>query len=113
MPACCILNDSMDLRYELGFFHARFGNIDLQLVVGHGIGIEHADGLVGIGLRAHRDERKALGLTVIAVLDDFGGRDVPGLCEQGAKFILGGRFCKISYVQSYFHFVLFSLRHSR
>lgn len=45
-------NEGVVLRYifGLGVFDARFGNIDFERVVGQGIGIEHADRLICIGL---------------------------------------------------------------
>ena len=47
-------------RSLLGVFHFRLGDVDLQLAVRQRISIEHADGFIGFGLFAHRNEGEAL-----------------------------------------------------
>jgi len=73
-----------------GALHAGFCNVDLQLVPGQGIGIEHADGLVGFGLGSHGDKGKALGQAAVPVLDQINHGDFSSLGEKGFDFRLGG-----------------------
>ncbi len=86
-------------------FDAWFGNIDLELVVSHGIVVEHADGLVGLSLGGHGHKCKALRHTGALFRGNFHRSDGSGLCEQGLDFILCGRLVQVSYINSNIHFV--------
>ena len=57
------------------------GKIDPQLVIIQGIGIEHADSLVGFALGAHCDKGKPLGFTSFEIHDDIHRCDISGLSE--------------------------------
>jgi len=89
---------------------AGLGDIDLELVFSQSIVVEHADCLVSVFLRGHGYESEALRLAGALVHGDFDRRDGSCGCEQGIDFILCGRLVQISYVNSYFHFVLLSTR---
>ncbi len=84
---------------------ARFGNIDFERVIGQGIGIEHADRLICIGLGGHGHKGKALRHASALVFDELDRGDRPGLREQGIDFILSGRLGQVSYVNSNIHFI--------
>ena len=84
---------------------AWFGNIDFERVIGQGIGIEHADRLICIGLDGHGHKGEAFRHASALVLDELHRRDRPGLREQGIDFILGGRLGQVSYVNSSIHFM--------
>ena len=62
--------------------------IHFQLMIIQGIGIEHADCLVGFALRAHGYEGKTLGLASFAVHDDINRSDFPRLCKERVQFLL-------------------------
>ncbi len=91
--------------FVLGAFDARLGNIDLERVVGQGIGIEHADRLICISLCGHGHKGEALRHAGALVFDEIHRRDCSSLCEQGLDFILCGRLGQVSYVDSNIHFV--------
>lgn len=91
--------------FGLGVFDARFGNIDLERVVGQGIGIEHADRLICISLYGHGHKGEALRHAGALVFDEIHRRDHSSLREQGLDFILCGRLGQVSYVNSNVHFV--------
>ena len=54
-------NKGIVLQYflVLDAFDARLGHIDLELIVSHGIVVEHTDRLIGISLRGHGYKGKA------------------------------------------------------
>ena len=89
----------------LGVLGARLGNIDLELVVSHGIVIEHADCLIGIRLRWHSYKSEAFRHASRLIFDEINRGDGSGLCEQSIDFILRGRLVQVSYVNSNIHFV--------
>ena len=84
---------------------ARFGNIDFERVIGQGIGIEHADRLICIGLCGHGHKSEAFRHASPLVFDELHRRDRSGLCEQGIDFILSGRLGQVSYINSNIHFM--------
>jgi len=84
---------------------ARFGNIDFERVIGQGIGIEHADRLICIGLGGHGNKSEAFRHASALVLDELHRGDCPGLREQGIDFILCGRLGQVSYINSNIHFI--------
>ena len=65
-----------------GTLFTGFGFIDGQRATIEFLAIEIADGLGGLFLRAHLDERKAAGLARELVHDEFAAADVTGLLEQ-------------------------------
>jgi hypothetical protein len=84
-------------------FDARFGNIDFERLVGQGIGIEHADRLIGISLYGHGHKGEAFRQSSSLVFDELHRRYRSGLREQGIDFILRGRFGQVSYVNPNIH----------
>jgi len=52
-------SEVMQMFLVLRLSDARFGNIDLERVVGQGIGIEHADRLICISLGGHGHKGEA------------------------------------------------------
>ena len=61
------------------------------------------DGLLGLHLVAHFDEREAFGLTGVAVLDQGDRGHGAGLSKQGAQLVLCGRIRQVPNVQLRFH----------
>src|ERR1017187_9706872 len=59
-----------------------FGFVDGQRATVQFLAVEIGDGLGGLFLRAHLDERKAAGLTRELVHDEFAAADVARLLEQ-------------------------------
>ncbi len=86
-------------------FDAWFGHIDLELVVSHGIVVEHADRLIGLSLGGHGYKGEALRHAGALIYGDIHRGDGSGLCEQGLDFILRGRLVQVSYINSNIHFV--------
>lgn len=91
--------------FMLCVFDARFGDIDLEHVISQGIGIEHADGLVCIGLLGHGHKSEALRQAGALVHDQLHRRDGSSCCKQGLDFVLCGRLVQVSYVDSNIHFI--------
>jgi len=87
----------------LSAFDARLGHIDLELVLSHGIVVEHADGLIRIGLRGHGHKGEALRRAAALIGGEIHRCDGSGLREQGLDFIRCGRLIQVSYVNSGFH----------
>jgi len=98
-------------RTELGCifilraFDAWLGNIDLDLIIGQGIGIKHADRFFRLGLLGHGHKSEALRHAGALVFDQVHRSDRPGLREQGIDFFLGGRLVQVSYVNSGIQFI--------
>ena len=86
-------------------FDARFGDIDLELVVGQVIVIEHADRLIGLCLRRHGHKGEALRHTGSLIRGDIHRGDGSGLCEQSFDFFLCRGLVEVSYINSGFHFI--------
>src|SRR5271154_6714386 len=59
-----------------------FGFVDGQRATVQFLAVEIGDGLGGLFLRAHLDERKSAGLARELVHDEFAAADVTGLLEQ-------------------------------
>src|ERR1700693_4897827 len=59
-----------------------FGFVDSQRATVQFLAVEIGDGLGGLFLRAHLDERKSAGLARELVHDEFAAADVAGLLEQ-------------------------------
>jgi hypothetical protein len=87
---------------------ARLGNIDLELVVSHGIVVEHTDRLIGIRLDGHGHKSETLRQASPLVFDELHRRDGASLRKQGIDFILRGRLVQISYINSSVHIFLLS-----
>ena len=94
--------------FRLGVFDARLGHIDLELVVSHGIVIEHTDRLIGISLRGHGYKGKAFRRAGALFGGNIHRGDGSSLREQGLDFILCGRLVQVSYINSSFHIFLLS-----
>ena len=95
----------MQVFLVLRLSDARFGDIDLERVICQGIGIEHADRLICIGLCGHGHKSEAFRHAGPLVFDELHRRDRSGLGEQGIDFSLCGRLGQVSYVNSNFHFI--------
>ena len=95
----------MQMFLMLRLSDAWFGNIDFESVIGQGIGIEHVDRLICVGLCGHGHKGKAFRRASSLVFDELHRRDRSGLCEQGIDFILRGRLGQVSYVNSNIHFI--------
>ena len=72
---------SYDEVYIRLAFNARLGNIDLEFVIGQGIGIEHTDRLLCLGLLGHGHKGEAFRHASALVLDQVHRSDRSGLCE--------------------------------
>ena len=83
-----MVEQSVSVRLANPALLSWFGKIHFQLVIIQGIGIEHADCLVGFALRAHGYEGKTLGLAYFAVHDDIDRSDIPRLCKERVQFLL-------------------------
>lgn len=70
--------------------NAWLGNVDLELVLGQGIVIEHDDCLIGICLFGHGHKSEALRHASALIRGDIHRGDGSGLREQGLDFILCG-----------------------
>lgn len=86
--------------YVLLAFYARFGYVDLEFIIGQGIGVEHADRLFRLGLLGHGHKSKAFRHAGALIPDQVHRSDRSGLREQGIDFFLGGRLVQVSYVNS-------------
>ena len=89
-----------------GAFLAGFGGVDSQRAPVNFLTIEHADGLLGICLAAHRNKCETFGPSGITVLDHIHGDNSAGCGEQGAELILGRIIAHITNVQFYFQLFL-------
>jgi hypothetical protein len=89
----------------LRVFDARFGYIDLEVVAAQGIGVEHADRLVRLGLIGHGDKREALRETGTLVHDEFDRRDDSRGCEEGFDLILCSGLVEVAYVNANIHLI--------
>ncbi len=78
------------MYFVLRAFDAWFGYIDLELVIGQGIGIEHADRLLCLGLLGHGHKGEAFRHAGALVFDQVHRSDRSGLRKQGIDFILRG-----------------------
>jgi hypothetical protein len=74
-----------------------------QMVIIQSVGMEHADGSIGLTLCAHGYKGKTIGLTAFAVLDDIDGCNISGLREQAIQVFLRRRFGQIPYIDLDFH----------
>jgi hypothetical protein len=92
----------------LGAFDARLGDVDLELVVTHGVVVEHADGLIGFFLGGHGHKGKALRHASALLRGDIHRSDVSRLGEQGLDFILCRGLVQVSYIYASFHLLLLS-----
>ena len=95
----------MQMFLVLRLSDARLGNIDLELVVSHGIVIEHTDRLIGIRLCGHGYKSEAFRHASALVFDELHRRDGSSLRKQGIDFILRGRLGQVSYINSNIHFI--------
>jgi len=93
--------------------NARLGDVNFKLVIGQGIVMEHADGLVSCGLIGHGYKGEALRYSCALLFDEFDRGDGARLREQGVDFILRGRLGQVSYVNSNIHFITAFFRHGR
>ena len=93
------------ISFVLRVVDARLGNIDLELVVSHGIVIEHADRLIGIFLCRHGHKGKALRQARALIGGNIHRGDGSGLCEQRLDFLLCGRLVQVSYINSSFYII--------
>lgn len=88
---------------RLRVFDARLGDIDLEVVSAQGVGVEHADRLVRLGLVGHGDKREALRETGALVHDEFDRRDGPCGCEERHDLVLFGGLVEVAYVNANIH----------
>jgi len=79
------------------------GKVYLELMIVQGIGIEHANSLVGFALGTHRDEAKSLGFASSAIHDNIHRSDISGLCEQSIQLLLSCILGQIPYIDLDFH----------
>ena len=100
-------NEGIVLQYflVLDAFDARLGHIDLELIVSHGIVVEHTDRLIRLRLRGHGDKSEALRQARPLVFDKIHRRDGARLRKQGIDFILCGRLVQVSYINSSVHII--------
>ena len=68
-----------------------------------GLAVHAVDGRLGLGVRAHLDETKALGAAGVAVHHDLGGRDGAELPERLLERLVAHGISQITYVQFVSH----------